>query len=131
MKQWLLKHDPEIASYCDNKGMEPEGFDWNSYVAQKQLDAAMDHIIKATRIVLTPDIDAIIDHAIEDQEGEYSDGVNEMGRKLDMVIEKRNIHLLLNLALDVERTARNLSQMLKPMIQPVSDPQADKNVAGE
>ena len=55
MKQWLLKHDPEIATYCDEKGMVPGGFDWNSYVAQKQLDAAMDHIIKATRIVLTPD----------------------------------------------------------------------------
>ncbi len=127
MKQWLLKHDPEIATYCDDKGMVPEGFDWNSYVAQKQLDAAMDHIIKATRIVLTPDIDDIIAHAIADQDGEYSDGVNEVGRKLGMVIEKRNIHLLLNLALDVEQTARNLSQILKPMMQPVSDPQADKN----
>ena len=131
MKQWLQKHDAEITSYQDVGGMEPEGSVWNSYVAQTQLDAAMDHIIEATRIVLTPDIDTIIDHAIEDQEGEYSDGVNEMGRKLDMVIEKRNIHLLLNLALDVERTARNLSKMLTPMMQPVSDLQADKNFADD
>lgn len=129
MKQWLLKHDPEIASYRDDKGMEPEGFDWNSYVAQKQLEAAMDHIIKATRIVMTPDIDAIIAHAIADQDGEYSEGVNEMGRKLSMVIEKRNIHLLLNLALDVERSVKILSQLLKPMMQIVSDPQADENTA--
>ena len=129
MKQWLLKHDPEIATYCDDKGMVPEGFDWNSYVAQKQLEAAMDHLIQATRIVMIPDLDTIIAHAIADQDGEYSDGVNEMGSKLSMVIEKRNSQLLLNLALDVERMARNLSQMLMPMMQPVSDPQADGHTA--
>ena len=126
MKQWLHKHDPEIASYCDNGGMEPEGSVWNSYVAQTQLDAAMDHLIQATKIVMTPDIDSIIDHAIALQDGEYPVGVNRMCRLLSMAIEKRNIHLLLNLALDVERTARNLSQLLKPMMQTVTDPQADE-----
>ncbi len=126
MKQWLQKHDPLIDSYRDDGGMEPEGSVWNSYVAQTQLDAAIDHIIKATRIVMTPDIDTIIAHAIADQDGEYPDGVNKMCRLLGKAIEKRNIHLLLNLALDVERTARNLSQILKPMMQTVSDPQADE-----
>ncbi len=130
MKQWLQKHDPEIDSYHDDGGMEPEGSVWNSYVAQTQLDAAMDHIIKATKIVMTPDIDAIIDHALALQEGEYPEGVTRMCRLLNKAIEKRNIHLLLNLALDVERTARNLSQMLKPMIHAVPDPQADDHAAG-
>ncbi len=130
MKQWLQKHDPEIGSYHDDGGMEPEGSVWNSYVAQSQLDAAIDHIIKATKIVMTPDIDAIIDHAIALQDGEYPDGVNRMCSLLSMAIEKRNIQLLLNLALDVERTARNLSQMLKPMMQTVSDPQADDHAPG-
>ena len=59
MKQWLKKHDPEIASYRDDGGMVPEGFVWDSYVAQTQLEAALDHIIKATRIVMTPDIVAM------------------------------------------------------------------------
>ncbi len=126
MKQWLQKHDPVIDSYRDDGGMEPEGSVWNSYVAQTQLDAAMDHIIKATKIVMTPDIDAIIDHALALQEGEYPEGVTRMCRLLNKAIEKRNIHVLLNLALDVERTARNFSQMLKPMMQTVSDPQADE-----